>query len=49
VPLLPYGYVALDRLWGHLYEGEAWPVDAPAPAARPRGVGVLDRGKLGLP
>nr|WP_193385083.1 3-hydroxybutyrate oligomer hydrolase family protein [Rhodanobacter spathiphylli] len=49
VPLLPYGYAALERLWGHLYEGEAWPVDVPTPAARPRGAAALDRGMLGLP
>jgi hydroxybutyrate-dimer hydrolase len=48
VPLLPYGYAALDRLWAHLYEGAAWPLDAPAPAARPRGEGTLERGVLGL-
>ena len=49
VPLLPYGYAALDRLWAHLYEGAAWPTDVPTPAARPRGAGALERGMLGLP
>jgi len=49
VPLLPYGYAALDRLWAHLYEGAAWPLDVPTPAARPRGAGALERGTLGLP
>jgi hydroxybutyrate-dimer hydrolase len=49
VPLLPYGYAALDRLWRHLYEGEAWPVDLPTPASRPRGHAALDRSALGLP
>jgi hydroxybutyrate-dimer hydrolase len=49
VPLLPYGYTALDRLWSHLYEAVAWPTDLPTPAAQPRGAGALDRGKLGLP
>nr|WP_255373061.1 MULTISPECIES: D-(-)-3-hydroxybutyrate oligomer hydrolase [unclassified Rhodanobacter] len=48
VPLLPYGYAALDRLWAHLYEGAAWPLDAPTPAARPRGAGPLERTTLGL-
>ncbi|HJW06460.1 MAG TPA: 3-hydroxybutyrate oligomer hydrolase family protein [Rhodanobacter sp.] len=48
VPLLPYGYAALDRLWAHLYEGAAWPLDAPVPAARPRGPAPLERGTLGL-
>jgi hydroxybutyrate-dimer hydrolase len=48
VPLLPYGYAALDRLWAHLHEGAAWPVDLPTPAAQPRGPGVLDRDRLGL-
>ncbi|MBB6186897.1 3-hydroxybutyrate oligomer hydrolase family protein [Rhodanobacter sp. MP7CTX1] len=49
VPLLPYGYAALDRLWSHLYEGAAWPAEVPTPTAQPRGAGALDLGKLGLP
>ena len=48
VPLLPYGYAALDRLWAHLYEGAAWPHELPAPATRPRGAGPLERQALGL-
>jgi len=38
VPLLPYVYAALDRIWGHLDEGAALPVDAYI-EARPRGAG----------
>jgi hydroxybutyrate-dimer hydrolase len=49
VPLLPYGYAALDRLWAHLYEGAAWPVGLSTPAPRPRGAGPLERSMLGLP
>jgi hydroxybutyrate-dimer hydrolase len=49
VPLLPYGYAALDRLWAHLYEGAAWPNDLPTPQGQPRGAGPLERGMLGLP
>jgi hydroxybutyrate-dimer hydrolase len=49
VPLLPYGYAALDRLWAHLYDGATWPVDVPTPAAQPRGAGPLERQRLGLP
>jgi hydroxybutyrate-dimer hydrolase len=50
VPLLPYGYLALDRLWSHLDEGVAWPAQTPpVPAARPRGAGALERAALGLP
>jgi hydroxybutyrate-dimer hydrolase len=49
VPLLPYGYVALDRLWAHLYEGAAWPIGLPTPVARPRGAASLERASLGLP
>jgi hydroxybutyrate-dimer hydrolase len=49
VPLLPYGYVALDRLWAHLHEGAVWPRELPEPAARPRGAGALERQALGLP
>ena len=49
VPLLPYGYAALDRLWAHLYEGAAWPSELSTPSAQPRGAGPLERGALGLP
>jgi len=49
VPLLPFGYAALDRLWAHLYEGAAWPTDVPTPATQPRGAGALEHGTLGLP
>ncbi|WP_345775922.1 3-hydroxybutyrate oligomer hydrolase family protein [Fulvimonas soli] len=49
VPLLPYGYAALDRLWAHLYEGRPWPRELPTPDARPRGAGALERAALGLP
>lgn len=48
LPLLPYGYAALDRLWAHLYEGAAWPPPQATPAGRPRGAGTLDAGMLGL-
>ncbi|QNK02013.1 hydrogenase [Dyella telluris] len=49
VPLLPYGYAALDRLWAHLYEGAPWPVRVPTPAPRSRGTGTLTREALDLP
>jgi hydroxybutyrate-dimer hydrolase len=50
VPLLPYGYLALDRLWSHLYADAPWPRDTPpVPAARPRGAGAMERAALGLP
>ena len=48
LPLLPYGYVALDRLWAHLYENSAWPNAAPTPAGQPRGAQPLTRQALGL-
>ncbi|MEO8810960.1 MAG: 3-hydroxybutyrate oligomer hydrolase family protein [Rhodanobacter sp.] len=48
VPLLPFGYAALDRLWAHLYEGASWPVDAPLPDTRPRGPGPLQPTTLGM-
>ena len=48
VPLLPYGYAALDRLWSHLHEGAAWPSEIPTPAAHPRGVSALERSMLGM-
>lgn len=49
VPLMPYGYAALDRLWAHLFDGASWPADLPTPAARPRGEGALTRAALDLP
>ncbi|MFA6230291.1 MAG: 3-hydroxybutyrate oligomer hydrolase family protein [Rhodanobacter sp.] len=49
VPLLPYGYVALDRLWAHLYQGAAWPTELATPAAQPRGHGPLEAASLDLP
>ena len=47
VPLLPYGYAALDALWAHLADG------VPMPSSRrfdtrPRGAAALDRGMLGF-
>jgi hydroxybutyrate-dimer hydrolase len=48
LPLLPYGYAALDRLWAHLYQGQAWPADLPTPVATPRGAGALQPEMLGL-
>jgi hydroxybutyrate-dimer hydrolase len=48
LPLLPYGYAALDRLWAHLYEGAGWPDDLPTPAGRPRGASALTRAALDL-
>ena len=48
VPLLPYGYYALDRMWLHLLKGER--LDAgDMPVASPRGPGRLDASHLGLP
>ncbi len=49
VPLLPYGYVALDRLWAHLYQDAPWSDAWPTPAAQPRGAGMLERKALDLP
>lgn len=48
LPLLPYGYAALDRLWARLYEGAAWPASVPTPAGHPRGARALTREALGL-
>jgi hydroxybutyrate-dimer hydrolase len=47
VPLLPYGYAALDRMWRHLVEGKALDAGAP-PVATPRGAGKLDAAHLGI-
>ena len=47
VPMLPYGYAALDRMWSHLVDGTA--LDAGAvPAALPRGAGKLEAAQLGI-
>jgi hydroxybutyrate-dimer hydrolase len=47
VPLLPYGYAALDRMWRHLVEGEPLAA-AEVPAAAPRGGGKLENTHLGI-
>ncbi|WP_329742936.1 3-hydroxybutyrate oligomer hydrolase family protein [Dyella sp. A6] len=49
VPLMPYGYVALERMWAHLFEQVSWPRDLPTPQATPRGEGMLRREMLDLP
>jgi hydroxybutyrate-dimer hydrolase len=48
VPLLPYAYFALERMWSHLLEGATLP-SLPTPAPAPRGAGKLDAAHLGLP
>ena len=47
VPLLPYGYAALDRLYAHLVDGA--PLDSgTVPETAPRGAAALDAARLGL-
>jgi hydroxybutyrate-dimer hydrolase len=48
LPLLPYGYAALDRLLAHLYEGTPWPTQSPTPMGQPRGARPLTPAMLGL-
>jgi hydroxybutyrate-dimer hydrolase len=48
VPLLPYGYAALDRIYAHLVSKESLP-DVPLPQPRPRGAEALTRRHLRLP
>jgi hydroxybutyrate-dimer hydrolase len=49
LPLLPYVYAALDRVWAHLEDGAALPVDALI-EARPRDVGnMLTKEDLAIP
>jgi hydroxybutyrate-dimer hydrolase len=48
LPLLPYGYAALDRLWAHLFQGQPWPNELPVPAGTARGPVALQAGMLGL-
>jgi hydroxybutyrate-dimer hydrolase len=47
VPLLPYAYAALDRMWAHLVEGAALPASQRFMSA-PRGARPLDRAALGI-
>ncbi|MDF3981739.1 3-hydroxybutyrate oligomer hydrolase family protein [Luteibacter sp. PPL201] len=49
LPLLPFGFAALDRAWQHLDQGRALPEDAAVRDARPRGAGRLTAGALALP
>jgi len=47
VPLLPYGYAALDRMWQHVVTAAALsPADTPV--AAPRGAGKLEASRLGF-
>ena len=47
VPLLPFGYAALDRMAAHLFDGAPL-ADPPTPQTQPRGAGALEAGMLGL-
>jgi len=50
VPLLPYGYAALDAMYAHLVHGTPLPeMSAPVPAATARGAAALGAAQLGLP
>ncbi|MGN2252361.1 3-hydroxybutyrate oligomer hydrolase family protein [Frateuria sp. GZRe12] len=48
LPLLPYGYAALDRLWAHLFESAPWMADIRTPSGHPRGAQALTRAALDL-
>ena len=48
VPLLPYGYASLERMWQHLVKGAPLAADQ-VPATQPRGAGKLDAAHLALP
>lgn len=47
VPLLPYGYAALDRMYAHVVEGMPLP-DGPSPLPQPRGASALNAEMLNL-
>jgi len=47
VPLLPYGYAALEALWAHLHDGTALPPSRRFDA-KPRGAAALGREALGF-
>ena len=46
VPVMPYAYSALDRLWAHLFSGEPLPASRDI-ATTPRGNGPLGASQLG--
>lgn len=48
VPLLPYGYFALDRMYEHVVDGAPLP-NLPTPQAQPRGARALEAADLALP
>ena len=48
VPLLPFAYAALDRMWAHLFAGEALPPSRDI-ATTPRGSGPLGAIQLDIP
>lgn len=48
VPLLPYGYFALDRMYAHVVGRAPWP-ELSTPNASPRGAVALDPARLDLP
>ena len=48
VPLLPYGYAALDRMYAHVVAGVPLP-KLPTPQPRPRGATALGTASLDLP
>ena len=49
LPMLPYGYAALDRAWAHLESGTTKPADAEI-ATTPRATGTpLTAANLNLP
>lgn len=48
VPLLPYGYAALDRMYAHVVQGAPLPQSS-TPQPRPRGVAALQADMLDLP
>ena len=48
VPLLPYGYAALEYMYAHIVHGAPLP-DPPTPQPQPRGKRALERSDLDLP
>jgi hydroxybutyrate-dimer hydrolase len=48
VPLMPFGYAALDAMWSHVVDGAPL-ADPPTPRTRPRGAGPLAASMLDLP
>lgn len=49
VPLMPYMYAALDRVWAHLYDGAPMPASARIASVPRKSAAVLEASNLAIP